>query len=179
MFLFLDRDGVINERTPGTYVVHPDEFMVLPGVPEAVETLRGLFRRVFVVTNQGGIKKGLFTEADLALVHAYMQEKLPIKFDGIYHCPHPKQYGCNCRKPEPAMAWSAQFAYAEVKLTESWMVGDSASDMEFGKRLGMKTVRVGTKPEDEGLFTGDASPDYIFNDLPEFARWAVQNLKPK
>jgi D-glycero-D-manno-heptose 1,7-bisphosphate phosphatase len=179
MFLFLDRDGVINERTPGTYVMHPDELILLPNVPAAVAQLRALFKRVFVVTNQGGIQKGLFTHADLVLVHAKMQAELPRMFDGVYYCPHPKEYKCNCRKPEPAMAWSAQFAYAEVKFTESWMVGDSASDMEFGKRLGMKTVRVGTKPEDEGLFVGDATPDFVFTDLPAFAEWALLNLKPR
>ncbi len=176
MFLFLDRDGVINERTPGTWVKNPDELIILQGVPEAVARLRRLFKRIFVVTNQAGISRGLFSHADIDLIHSKMLAALPNLIDAVYYCPHGKEYQCNCRKPEPGMAWKAQFAFAQVKFSDSWMVGDSASDMEFGKRLGMKTARVGSKPEDDGLWVGMAQPDYIFSDLPDFAQWAETHL---
>lgn len=176
MFLFLDRDGVINQRTPGTWVMHPEALEILEGVPEAVAQLRKLFSRIFVVTNQAGISRGLFSHADIDLVHQKMLAAMPNLIDAVYYCPHSKEYQCNCRKPESGMAWKAQFAYAQVKYTESWMVGDSASDMEFGKRLGMTTVRVGTKPEDDGLWVGLAQPDYTFPDLPAFAEWAETAL---
>jgi D-glycero-D-manno-heptose 1,7-bisphosphate phosphatase len=177
MNLFLDRDGVINERTPGSWVMHPDAFHLLPGVPEAVAQLKLHFKRIFVVTNQAGISKGLFTHEDIGDVHAKMLSAMPKLIDGVYYCPHAKEFNCNCRKPQPAMAWKATFAYADVKLNESWMVGDSASDMEFGKALGMKTIRVGQKHEDEGLFVGRAQPDHIFSDLPAFANWMDGQLK--
>jgi D-glycero-D-manno-heptose 1,7-bisphosphate phosphatase len=175
MFLFLDRDGVINARTPGDYVRTPEAFQLLPQVPEAIAVLKNYFQRIFVVTNQAGIGKGLMTYADIDAVHATMQSMIPTVFDGIYYCPHRPEQNCNCRKPKPGMAWKAHFAYAHVKYDQSWMVGDSASDIIFGQSLGMKTVRVGTKPEDEAQFL-TVKPDYQFDHLPAFADWCTHNL---
>jgi D-glycero-D-manno-heptose 1,7-bisphosphate phosphatase len=177
MFLFLDRDGVINERTPGAYVTKPEELHLIHGVKEAIAFLRVHFSYVYVVTNQAGISKKLFTHMDLARVHERLHKLLPGLIDAVYYCPHKPEYQCNCRKPQTAMAWSAQFANAKVKYTESWMVGDSASDIAFGNRLGMTTVRVGTKPEDESLFVGEAKPHHRFDDLLAFSVWAATELK--
>jgi histidinol-phosphate phosphatase family protein len=179
MYLFLDRDGVINERTQGLYVRNATEFILLPGVKEAITDLQTIFRRIFVVTNQAGINKGLFTHADMDAVHQHMCTLLPGLIDGVYYCPHRPDQNCNCRKPQPAMAWAAQFGYAQVRFADSWMVGDSASDMAFGKRLGMKTVQVGTKPEDADMFVGDAQPDMRFADLGEFARHMQEVMQSK
>ena len=176
MFLFLDRDGVINQRTPGKYTQRPEDFHLLPGVQEAVTDLRTIFKKTFIVTNQAGIGKGIMSHQDIAAVHEKMQTQLAGHIDAVYYCPHKSEQKCNCRKPEPGMAWLATFAFAQVKFSEAWMVGDSASDMAFGKRLGMTTVRVGQKPDDASPFDGEAKPDYQFADLAAFAAWAKQNL---
>src|SRR5688572_23731927 len=88
--LFLDRDGVINERIPGDYVKNWDEFIFLDGVLEALNILARKFNRIVVVTNQQGIAKGLMTEEDLNKVHQRMVLEIQEsggKIDKVYFCP--------------------------------------------------------------------------------------------
>ena len=140
--LFLDRDGVLNVLRHNDYVKCPDELVVLPGVPEAIRLLRSHFGCIFIVTNQQGIGKGLMTEADLTAVHEKMLAEIgPI--DRIYYCPELERLHSFRRKPNIGMALEARRDYPEVRLKESMMVGDSMTDMLFGRRAGMTTVLVG------------------------------------
>ena len=148
--LFLDRDGVINQRTPGDYVKHPSAFIPAPGAMEAIALLAGHFGRIAVATNQAGIGKGLMTEADLNAVHREMLDQVKTaggRIDAVYFCPHRPELGCNCRKPAPGMALQAQADFPEIVFKNSWFVGDSATDMELGQALGMKTVLIAGKFE--------------------------------
>lgn len=150
--LFLDRDGVINERLPGAYVKHPDEFTFLPGAIEAIVSMNRLFGTTLVVTNQQGIGKGLMTAADLHVVHEEMQASVKAaggNFDAIFYCPELAAGDPPCRKPNPGMAMQAKAQFPIIDFERSVMVGDSPSDMEFGERLGMKTVFIGER--DQGL----------------------------
>jgi histidinol-phosphate phosphatase family protein len=150
--LFLDRDGVINQRLVGAYVRHPGEFAFLPGVREALTVLRPAFCRVVVATNQQGIGKGLMTEADLALVHAFMLAYLnehAVLIDRVYHCPALAEANHPDRKPAPGMAHRAKADFPEIDLATSLMVGDAPSDMWFGQRAGMKTLFFGQE-DDQG-----------------------------
>ncbi|MFZ2898039.1 MAG: HAD family hydrolase [Saprospiraceae bacterium] len=167
--LFLDRDGVINRRIPGGYVCEWEEFDFLHGVLDALALLNSRFQRIFVVTNQAGIGKGLMTESDLAHIHAHMYESVREsggRLDAIYHSSALPQSGDLFRKPEPGMALKAKTDFPEVEFARSIMVGDTASDMQFGRRLGMHTVWISgsgeTQPED-GLF------DATFPSLFDFA----------
>jgi D-glycero-D-manno-heptose 1,7-bisphosphate phosphatase len=148
--VFLDRDGVLNEKMPeGQYVTRWEEFHVLPGVPEAIARLNKAGARVLVVSNQRGIALGLFTVADLEAMHERFQEVLAAKgahVDGFYFCPHDSE-GCNCRKPLPGMFEQAQRDFPEINAETSAMVGDSLSDIVFGRQLGMRTVLVEGDPE--------------------------------
>ncbi len=149
--LFLDRDGVINRRLPGEYVRNWAEFEWLPGEPEAIAALNKIFTRTIVVTNQQGIGKGLMTEDNLQSVHQQMQMELESvggHFDLILHCPDLRTKPNNCRKPNPTMALEAQRQFAEIRFEHSLMVGDSVSDLRFGKNLGMATVLITTNPEE-------------------------------
>ena len=151
--LFLDRDGVINRRLPGEYVKKWEEFEWLPGGLEAIVGLAQKFGRVFVVTNQQGIGKGLMTEEMLARIHASMLEEVADaggRIDAVYHCPDLSTHKPNCRKPAPAMALQAKREFPEVDFRRSVMVGDSVSDMQFGQALGMFTVLVSTKTDEAG-----------------------------
>lgn len=141
--LFLDRDGVLNVLRPNDYVKCPDELEILPGVKEAIILLRRHYDLILIVTNQQGIGKGLMTEADLTAVHAKLQECLGNTIDRIYYCPELERAHSFRRKPNIGMALQARRDYPGLRLKESVMVGDSMTDMLFGRRAGMQTVLVG------------------------------------
>jgi D-glycero-D-manno-heptose 1,7-bisphosphate phosphatase len=141
--VFLDRDGVINRKMPeGQYVTGWQHFDLLPGVPEAIARLNQAGLRVLVVTNQRGVALGLYSAADVDAIHAQLQiilAKYHAHIDAFYFCPHDKKQ-CNCRKPLPGLFEQAQAQFSEIGSTDSVMVGDSLSDIEFGKNLGIKTI---------------------------------------
>ncbi len=143
--LFLDRDGVINERIIDGYVCNWDDFRFLPGVPEALAVLSEWFGRIVIVTNQQGVGKGLMTEDELELIHKKMQEEVKRaggRIDAIYYCPHLESVQSSCRKPAIDMGMAARRRFPEISFRKSLMVGDAPSDMVFAKRLGMKRVFV-------------------------------------
>ena len=141
--MFLDRDGVLNEKMPeGQYVKSPADFRMLPGAGEAVARLNRAGLRVIVVSNQRGIALGLYTAADLEAVHAYLAEQLGADgghIDRFYFCPHDRE-NCSCRKPLPGMFEQARADFPDITAAASLMIGDSLSDIQFGKNLGMATV---------------------------------------
>jgi D-glycero-D-manno-heptose 1,7-bisphosphate phosphatase len=95
-----------------------------------------------VVTNQRGVALGLYTAADVEAIHARLQEELGrsgARIDAFFYCPHGKDE-CNCRKPLPGLFEQARAAFPAIDAATSVMIGDSLSDVEFGKRLGMRTV---------------------------------------
>ncbi|MBA3866206.1 MAG: HAD family hydrolase [Solirubrobacterales bacterium] len=167
---FLDRDGTINEAAPeGEYVASPDEIRLLPGAARAIALLNELPARVVVVTNQRGIALGRMSEDDLAAVNRRLLAELESEgahLDAIYHCPHPAA-GCDCRKPGPGMFEQAAREVPGVRLEGAAMVGDSALDVEAGRRLGLTTVRLGTAA------AGDPSPTHESPDLLAAARWLL------
>ena len=141
--LFLDRDGVINKKLEDDYVKCLDEFEFLPGVLSTIPILNSLFARTLITTNQRGIARNLMTKEDLSIVHEYMLnevQKFSGKIDKIYFCPHDRHENCGCRKPQPGMALQAQKDFPQIDFSKSLIIGDSISDMKFGKSVGMKTV---------------------------------------
>ena len=145
--LFLDRDGVINSHRPDDYVKNEAEFEWIDGSKEAIRDLSQLIGRVLVVTNQQGIGKGMMTEYDLDKIHWKMQRELEAiggRIDRVYYCSHLAAIKPKCRKPDIGMAEEAQQDFPEIDFSKSIMIGDSDSDIEFGCRLGMFTVRVGS-----------------------------------
>ncbi len=171
--LFLDRDGVINQRLPEDYVKSWEEFRFLPGVLEAMGRLSNLFGRIFIVTNQAGIEKGVLTHEGLEMVHRQMMEYIQYhggRVDEIYYCPYKADLDPFCRKPNPGMALEAQRDFPDVEFRRSLMVGDSDSDMAFGNRLGMKTILVGDKP-DNGFAYNNSLPDCKMASLADVAAY--------
>lgn len=171
-YLFLDRDGVINTRLPGDYVRSPKAFELTEGCLEAMRIFHAYFERIVVVTNQQGIGKGLMTEEDLTAVHDFMRSEMEptgVCLDGIYHCPELKTNPKSCRKPRPAMGLRAQRDFPEIDFKRSIMVGDSISDMAFGRRLGMRTVFIRANPE-EIKNSSLLLIDYTFDSLYDFAQ---------
>ncbi len=141
--VFLDRDGVLNEKMPErSYVTCPADFRLLPGVVQAISRLNRAGKRVIVVSNQRGVALKLNTCADVEAIHSALQDILQANgahVDGFYYCPHDNEQ-CNCRKPLPGLFEQAVATFPEIAANRSVMIGDSLSDIEFGRRLGMKTV---------------------------------------
>lgn len=148
--IFLDRDGVLNQKMPeGSWVTSWAEFQVLPGVPEAIARLNQAGLRVIVVSNQRGIAVGRFSIADVNAIHARFQDSLQQQgahIDAFYFCPHDKGE-CDCRKPLTGMFDQAQRDFPDISAPNSAMIGDSLSDVQFGRRLGMLTVFIEGDPE--------------------------------
>jgi D-glycero-D-manno-heptose 1,7-bisphosphate phosphatase len=178
--VFLDRDGILNEKMPeGQYVTRWQDFHVLPGVPEALRRLNDAGLRVIVVSNQRGIARGLCTAADVEAIHAEFQRLLNgagARVDTFFICPHGKGQ-CHCRKPLPGLFEQAVAQFPGITAATSAMIGDSLSDIEFGRRLGMTTVFIEGDPERRKSGAEDAAnlADMRFASLPE----AVEALLTK
>ena len=165
--VFLDRDGVINRKAPeGRYVTTWAEVQFFLGVADAVKRFQEAGFLVLLVSNQRAIAKGLVTQHGLESLHRRMWQELFQRekgFDGVYYCPHDADPPCGCRKPQPGMLLAAAQDRG-IDLTASWMVGDSESDVEAGRRAGCKTVRIGLL--DVRFST---SADEVAGSLPEAA----------
>jgi histidinol-phosphate phosphatase family protein len=173
--LFLDRDGVINERIPGDYVKNCSQLVLLPGVVEAMKIFSELFGHIFVVTNQQGIGKGLMTEGELTVIHNFMTAEIKKgggRIDRIYHCPHLESAHYHTRKPAPGMALQAKKEFPTVRFNHSIMVGDSISDMLFGKNLGMTTVFISDNLKQ--CRENFKIIDYRFPALYDFAKMTIK-----
>lgn len=149
--LFLDRDGVINTRKIGGYIETIEEFEFLPGAIDAIVKFSNQFDRILVVTNQQGIGKGQFSTNDLTKIHTKMQLEIEAaggRIDSIYFCGDLKNPESPDRKPNPGMAIQAKYDFPDVNFSKSIMIGDSPSDIAFGKRMGMKCIGVGGRVKD-------------------------------
>lgn len=143
--ILLDRDGVINEEVPG-YVRIPAHWKPLPGSLEALKQLSDAGFTVIVITNQGGIGRGLYTEADLSLIHQTLCARIADaggRIDKILYCPHAPEAECFCRKPKPGLLYEAASLF-QLKLTEVYFVGDSLRDVEAAQTAGCIPLLVRT-----------------------------------
>lgn len=167
--LFLDRDGVINVETPGTYVTSWNEFVFCDGALDALRSLGEIFGRIVVVTNQRGVGRGIMSMDDLKDISARMTTAVTGnggRIDRIYACTAVDDSDRN-RKPNTGMAIQAHEDFPEIDFHRSIMVGNSITDMEFGKRAAMHTVFLTTKHEPYPL-----PHDLIDEQYPSLASWA-------
>lgn len=148
--IFFDRDGVINDETGHYYVIYPKDFVLNRGVVELLEWLKSEGFLLIIITNQGGISRGIYTKQDAMLVHTKLTDELKahgISLDEIYYCPHhPDHERCICRKPDTVQIEKA-IARFSINPQESFFVGDRETDIEAGKKAGLKTIRVETNQD--------------------------------
>lgn len=147
--LFLDRDGVINVESVGSYITTWTEFVFHEGVLDALKELGQIFGNIVVVTNQRGVGKEIMTLEALKEIHSNMKKEVAEnggRIDKVYSCTAISDTDHN-RKPNVGMAHQAQQDFPAIDFKHSIMVGNSMSDMEFGKRLSMHTVFLTTKSE--------------------------------
>lgn len=144
--LFLDRDGVISRRITDGYVTRWEDFCFLDGVLEAFASLSKIFGHIIIVSNQQGVGKGIMSMENLVMIDNKMKEEIRQaggRIDASYYSPYLASENHPDRKPGTGMALKARADFPAIDFSRSVMIGDTASDMEFGKRLGMVTVMIG------------------------------------
>lgn len=175
--LFLDRDGVLNKRPEGDYVKRPEDFEWHDGVLGSLAWLSEVFGTIVVVTNQQGIGKGLMTEKELELIHHKMLEDVKQaggRIDKVYHCPDLKNSGSFFRKPMVGMGIMAKRDFPGIDFRQSVMVGDTLSDLRFGRRLKMRTVFISDNAKMAGRF--HSLMDLRFESLKDFTAYLKSEI---
>lgn len=168
--LFLDRDGVINYEKHKDYIHTWDEFYFYEGVKEAIAVFSKKFKYVIVVTNQRGIGKGITRTEDVELIHKNMKaeiEKKGGRIDAVYFCPDLDESSPN-RKPNPGMGLQAVSDLPGIDLSKAIMIGNTLSDMQFGRNIGVKTIFLPTTRPEVDLH--DERIDAVYDSLISFAR---------
>jgi len=177
----LDRDGVINEDL-GTYVTRPDDFTPIPGSLEAVARLRHSGYRIVVITNQGGIQKGIMTAEDVDAVNNTMLDQLGTascpSIDAIYYSESSDRKDMYA-KPNTGMFKRCEKEFPFIKFRNGFYVGDKISDLKAAVKIGARPVlvRTGHGTETEKLINKFTYRDikqktYVFDSLADF----VNNL---
>ncbi|MBI5211554.1 MAG: D-glycero-beta-D-manno-heptose 1,7-bisphosphate 7-phosphatase [Elusimicrobia bacterium] len=175
--VFLDRDGVIVEDVH--YVRSIEAMRVLPGAAEAIHRLNKAGLKVVVVSNQSGVGRGYLSLRTLANMHRALRARLAArgaKLDAIYFCPHAPakkgEAGCGCRKPATAMVERAVRRWG-LSLADSFLVGDSTTDIQTARNAGCRAVLVRTgKGGRDGRYK--AKPDAVCRDIGRAAAWILR-----
>jgi D-glycero-D-manno-heptose 1,7-bisphosphate phosphatase len=136
---FIDRDGTLIEEV--NFLSSVSDLRVFSYTAEALRLLRENGFYIVVVTNQSGIGRRIYTEADMHSIHEAMQHELGGAIDAFYFCPHLPNDGCECRKPGLGMLRCAERDF-EIDLGTSWMIGDKRIDVETGKNAGIGSALV-------------------------------------
>jgi histidinol-phosphate phosphatase family protein len=162
--LFIDRDGVINDEKPDDYIHKWEEFKFLKGVKEAFKIFNEKFGVIVMITNQRGVAKGLTKIEDLNLIHTNMQEEIEAaggRIDNIYVCT--EMEGEN-RKPNPGMGLQALKDFPKIDLSKSIMIGNTLSDMKFGRNLGV-AINIFLPTTRKEIPFDHKDIDLVYNDL--------------
>jgi D-glycero-D-manno-heptose 1,7-bisphosphate phosphatase len=169
--VILDRDGTINHDSD-QYIKSPAEWRPIKGSIDAIARFTQAGYRVVIATNQSGIARGLFDTATLIAIHDTLQRAVSQaggRIDAFFFCPHAADSACECRKPKPGMLLEIARRF-NVSLSDTYMVGDSARDVEAAAAAGARPVLVltgkGRKTQDDGALPAGTE---VFPDLAAFA----------
>ena len=167
--LFIDRDGVINDEKHLDYIHTWDEFTFYDGVKEALKIFNEKFGIIVMVTNQRGVAKGLTKLEDLQLIHKNMLQEIKDsggRINKIYFCPEMESPN---RKPNPGMGLQAIKDFPKIDLSKSIMIGNTLSDMKFGRNLGV-AINIFLPTTRKEVDVNDSNIDLVFNDLISLAK---------
>ena len=143
--IFLDRDGVINSDIGHYYIYRVEDFIINKGIISSLKRFQESGYKLFIISNQGGVAKGIYSCDDVDKVHAYLETKLKEKhvfLQEIYYCPHHDSVAtCKCRKPSPYMINEAVEKY-DIDIHKSYMIGDSKRDIEAANAAGVKGIKI-------------------------------------
>lgn len=178
--VFVDRDGTLNQDRG--YVLSPEQFCILPGVPEAIVRLNALGFLVIMITNQSAIGRGYMSERDLSRIHAKLTAILSAeggKIDGVYWCPHRPDEACICRKPNIGLIEQAQQEFS-LHLPECFFVGDKQSDLEAAQNAFIPAILVMTSSHAQQAIhareEGRVSAVHVAEDFAHAVTWIEGQL---
>jgi len=175
--VFLDRDGVINENRVD-HVKSWQEFVFLPGALAALRWLNLAGFRVFVITNQAIVGRGIVPARVIDEIHARMQVQVALhggQIHDIRYCPHDDHEQCDCRKPRPGMVRDLASRW-RVDLARAYLVGDAWSDIAAGRAMGIRSILVRTGRGAQQIARPELQhypPDHIANDLLGAVAWIM------
>ncbi len=142
--VFLDRDGVINKDNE-YYTFKTDQVIINDGVVDALKLFSDNGFLLFIITNQSGVAKKMYSLQDVYNVHDYMQRlfnKEGVVITGFYFCPHhPDVSKCLCRKPDSLLIEKAAARY-QINISESYFIGDRERDIQAGEKAGLKSFLI-------------------------------------
>jgi D-glycero-D-manno-heptose 1,7-bisphosphate phosphatase len=167
--LFIDRDGVVNDEKHLDYIHTWDEFKFYEGVKEAFKIFNKKFGTIVMITNQRGVAKGLTKLEDLHLIHKNMLQEIEDadgRIDRIYFCTDMESEN---RKPNPGMGLQAMKDFPQIDLSKSVMIGNTLSDMKFGRNLGV-TINIFLPTTRKDVSLNHEDIDLVFNDLISVAK---------
>lgn len=162
--LFLDRDGVINHEKKDDYIHTWEEFEFYEGVKDALKIFNEKFGRIILVTNQRGIAKGITKEENLEIIHKNMLQEIEKhggRIDRIYFCPDMESPN---RKPNHGMGLQAIKDFPEIDPSKSIMIGNTLSDMAFGRNLGV-AINIFLPTTRKEVDHNEPQIDLVFPDL--------------
>lgn len=183
--IFIDRDGTLNKKNGLIY--KEEQFELESYASEAIQLINHSGYLAIVITNQPVVARGLCSIDELENIHKKMETLLGNKgafLDGVFYCPHHPDKGfpgenpdykiqCECRKPNTGLIKQAVEEY-NIDLNESWMIGDTTTDIQTGKSAGTHTALVltGDGGNDHKF---DVKADKTFNNLLEAVKWIIEN----
>ncbi len=153
--VFLDRDGVLNADDE-YYTYRPEDVALLEGAAEALRKLKEAGFLLIVITNQAGIAQKMYTANEVRAVHELLQEMSGVTLDDLYFSPHHPKHSSQSlrRKPDSLLIEKAMAKY-DIDSAQSWMIGDRISDVQAGRKAGVKTILIGDKYTESDDFLGD------------------------
>ena len=139
--IFLDRDGVLNEER-GDYTWRKEDFIIRPDIPEALFLLKEAGFLLIVITNQGGINKGIYTAIDVLNCHQILQEKCNFLLDALYYSPYHQDFTQSLSRKPNSLLLERAISHFSIDVTKSYMVGDSPRDLEAAAKVGIQSIKI-------------------------------------
>ncbi|MFP4466235.1 MAG: D-glycero-alpha-D-manno-heptose-1,7-bisphosphate 7-phosphatase [Candidatus Goldiibacteriota bacterium] len=170
--VFLDRDGTINRDVGWLY--KPEDLVFINGAVNALIDLQKNYS-LYIITNQGGIGDGVFSDGEYEKFTAYFTDKLrqnKVDIKRILHCPHGKSENCGCKKPSPYLI-NKICREDGIKAAGSYMIGDHPHDIEAGLNAGLKTIYLLTGHGRKHRNELKIKPDHTAENLPEASEFIL------
>lgn len=184
--VFLDRDGTINVEAG--YIRELENLRLMPGAGPAIRALNERGVPVILATNQSGPARGYYPETWVHALHERLVALLAAEgahLDDLFYCPHlpdgtVPEYtqDCRCRKPEPGMLEEAAAKHG-IDLARSYMIGDKATDVEVGQRVGARTVLLRSGYGEQvldGTYQWTVEADHVADTLVEAIDWVLADM---
>ncbi len=174
--VFVDRDGTLIEEV--NFLSRVEDLLVFPFTPPSIKKLKESGFYVIVLTNQSGIARGKYTEADMHAIHDGIQTEVGGLIDAFYFCPHLPTGDCQCRKPNLGMIEAAQNDF-DIDMSGSWMIGDKNLDVWIAANAGIKSAMVMTGYGPKHLKTLDSEPNILAEDFGDAVRKLIGSLNSR